>query len=126
MWCVKKWSKSHRCGALVQLHVVQEMLELFGIEGDEQLSVASKQHDHLFVAISKEAVNGLEGPRAMHLSGVIQGHSVQILVDSGSTHTFICQKLAASLSTTPQHSDVKVQIANGGFLQCSGVLKQTQ
>jgi hypothetical protein len=110
----------------VQLHVVQEMLELFGTDEDEQLSVTSEQQDHLFVAISKEAIAGQEGPRAMRFSGLIQGHSVQILVDSGSTHTFISQKLAASLSDSPQHSDVKVQIANGGFLQCSGLFKRLQ
>jgi hypothetical protein len=75
----------------VQLHVVQEMLELFGIEEDEQLSITSEHQDHLFVAISKEAIAGQEGPHAMHFSGLIQGHSVQILVDSGNTHTFISQ-----------------------------------
>jgi hypothetical protein len=70
---------------------VQELLDLFNMEDLEQLFDSSDQHDQLFVAVSKEAIIGKEGPHAMRLSGMIQGQSVHILVDSGSTHTFLSE-----------------------------------
>jgi hypothetical protein len=67
--CAERWSREHKCAASVQLHVVQELLELFNMEDLEQLSSASDQQDFLFMAISQEAVTGTEGPRTMRLQG---------------------------------------------------------
>ena len=32
--CAENWSRDHRCAATVQLHVVQELLELFSLDTD--------------------------------------------------------------------------------------------
>jgi hypothetical protein len=42
----------------VQLHVVQELLELFNLEEIDILSSPSDSEEQLFLAISKEAVLG--------------------------------------------------------------------
>jgi len=51
--------------------------------------------------------------------GVIQNQEIKILVDSGSSHTFISSQLAASLTGIESvHSSMTVQVANGSKLQC--------
>ena len=44
--------------------------------------------------ISKEALDGGESPTTMRLHGWVQGREVLMLVDSGSSHSFICESLA--------------------------------
>ncbi|XP_066380414.1 uncharacterized protein [Miscanthus floridulus] len=52
-------------------------------------------------------------------SGVLQGHSISILVDSGSSHTFLGSKLSSSLTDIQLLQPVlSVQVANGEILQC--------
>ncbi|XP_012702816.1 uncharacterized protein LOC101763062 isoform X2 [Setaria italica] len=53
----------------------------------------------------------------------IQGLTVHILVDSGSSHTFISQELADKLSgVQPNCSAMNVQVANDNTLHCSSHL----
>jgi hypothetical protein len=94
--CAEKWSRDHKCSPAVQLHAVQE-----------------------------EALAGTEGPRTMKIQGAIQGKSVLILVDSGSTNTFLSSKLASQLSgVQPLPKPVHVQVGNGGILTCASFIQQ--
>jgi hypothetical protein len=122
---VEKWHHSHKCSPTVQLNVIQEVFDLFADEdymgGDPPSTMGndSLSQNHLFLALSNDVVTGTAGPRTMKLVGSIQGHQMSILVDSGSSHTFISQRLAALLDGVVPLSDaVRVQIANGAFLQC--------
>jgi hypothetical protein len=57
----------------------------------------------------------------MRLEGVIQGHVVVILINSGSSHTFVSSKVALQLSgTSPLDNALAVQVANGYALSCEG------
>jgi hypothetical protein len=63
----------------------------------------------------------------MKFQGDIQRHSVTILIDSGSSHSFISQTLAAQLpGLLPLQSSVRVQVANGGIMYCEAHLPQGQ
>jgi hypothetical protein len=105
--------------------VVQELLELFNLEDVDDLSLASEAHDQLFVALSREAVSGKEGPRTLKLEGLIQGKAAIILVDSGSSTTFISQAFAQSLNCVSEVIPaIQVQVANGETLRCSCTVKQ--
>jgi hypothetical protein len=122
--CAEKWHCGHKCSPTVQLHAVQELLEVFQLDDIDHLYATSEHMDQLFVALSKEAISGQDGPRTMRLHGIIQGHPLLILVDSGSTHTFISQALSSSLQETSQmFTDNQVQVANGSILHCNSVLK---
>jgi len=71
---------------------------------------------HLSVA----AIAGASAPKTLCLTGSIQGISLSILVDSGSSHTFLSSSLAQSLSGIQElHPTVSVQVANGAMLQCT-------
>ena len=98
--CGEKWSRDHSCAATVQLHMVQELWELFQLDDDlpELQSDMEAPSDHLFLAISKAAVNGISAARTVRFSGSIQHIPVSILVDSGSSTSFISCQLAAQLS----------------------------
>jgi hypothetical protein len=125
--CAEKWHRDHKCAPTVQFHAVQELLELFNLEAIDELSVSSDHQEQLFLALSKEASSGVEGPRTMKLQGSVQGKDILILVDSGSSHTFLSTHIAAELSgVQPLQKTVQVQVANGGFLYCTDSIQQAQ
>lgn len=69
--------------------------------------------------ISKEALEGAESPTTMRLHGWVQDREVLMLVDSGSSHSFICETLAEQLhGVTACNSAMAVRVANGGVMQC--------
>jgi len=78
----------------------------------------------LFVAISKAAALGACAARTIRFSGTVAGHPALILIDSGSSSSFLSESLAAKLSSavlTPQST--QVQVAGGGLLLSSGILR---
>jgi hypothetical protein len=53
---------------------------------------------HLSVA----AAFGVPAPKTLCFTGVLQGHSISILVDLGSSHIFLSSRLSSSLSDIEQ------------------------
>lgn len=49
----------------------------------------SEEEEVKLMAISQQALNGTESNRSIRLRGWIQGFELLMLVDSGSTHSFI-------------------------------------
>jgi hypothetical protein len=55
----------------------------------------------------------------MRLIGQIPGHEMVILLDSGSSHTFLSSALASKLSgISSLHQSLTVQVANGASISC--------
>ena len=125
--CGEKWNREHVCAPTVQLHVVQELWELFQLEDDspEYQVTSPDASEELLLAISKAVVNGITASRTVKFSGLIQHIPVTVLLDSGSSTSFISCQLAAKLSGfQPLPQPVTVQIAGGGSLTCDSVLPQ--
>ena len=125
--CGEKWSRDHTCSATVQLHVVQELWELFQLEDEAtEYHVSSPDAaEELFLAISKAAIHGADAPRTVKFSGSIQHIPVTLLVDSGSSSSFLSTQLAAKLSgLCPLQKPISVQVAGGGKLSCDSFLPQ--
>jgi hypothetical protein len=119
--CGEKWSSAHTCQPTIQLHVVQELWELFQLGLDDQDSSSQAE---LYVAISKEALTGTPTIKTLKLMGTIQGLNLTILIDSGSSNTFISHVLASQLhGGTPISKLITVQVANGEKLQCQTEFK---
>jgi hypothetical protein len=109
------------------LHAIQELWDLFSADDDSILSPGSSEgnSEQLFLALSKVAVTGCEAPRTVKFPGSIQHLSVSMLVDSGSSSSFISASVAAKLSgVIPLHNYLQVQVAGGGKLSCASVLPQ--
>ncbi|WVZ81560.1 hypothetical protein U9M48_028917 [Paspalum notatum var. saurae] len=127
--CAEPWTKEHRCSAAVQLNALQEVLELFHIEDDPGGEDTSQDHSptHLFLAVSVAAVTGGSSPRSMCFDGFLQDQAVRILLDSGSSHSFLSAALVPQLvGVAPLARSLSVQVANGSVLECSFSLPSAQ
>lgn len=72
------------------------------------------------MAISQQALSGTESPISFRLRGWVQGVEVLMLVDSGSSHSFIDNSLSQQLQGVQQlPKSVSVKVADGGLLCCS-------
>ncbi|CAD6238507.1 unnamed protein product [Miscanthus lutarioriparius] len=121
--CGAKWSRDHKCSDMVQLHLVQELMDLFPESVAAECSEDSSPDEQIMMHLSVAAVVGSASPKTFSLSGHIQGHHLSILVDSGSSHTFLNSVLAQSLTGIKDlPSPVQVQVANGAILQCTSFL----
>ena len=87
--CGDKWSRGHKCSETVQLHVLQEFWDI--CHSNDGSGSASVQDDDVpqCVAISMAASGNARSAHAIQFMGTMQGHQAWILVDSGSTHTFV-------------------------------------
>jgi len=111
----------------VQLHAVQELWELFQLEdlSADTSSSPDSASEQLFLALSKSAWSGQVGSRTMKFSGSIQHQIVSVLVDSGSSSSFISAALSQKLSgVSPLSTPISVQVAGGGILSCASVISQ--
>jgi hypothetical protein len=96
--CVERWTYGHKCTRIVQLHVIQELWDLFP---NDELSAnsrdsagASEELAQLCAFLSEAPISGVESARSMRLIGNIQGHQVLMLVDSGRSHSFVSSTMA--------------------------------
>jgi len=129
--CAERWRPGHKCAPSVQLHVVQELIDLLQVSNlDADLSPPHTEavSDHggslaegqLFVALFAEALAGSDGPHTMHFEGTILDIPLLILVDSGSSHSFLSFAVAAQLPGVQKLSDaISVQVANVNVMLCS-------
>lgn len=119
--CGEKWSPGHKCSQTVQLHVVEELLALFQQPEPAEPTLSEdsdEDHTESLLSISEQAVRGTEGVQIVRLHGKVQQYEVIILVDSGSSTSFISAELSGKLKgLVPLAKLVRVKIANGGILQ---------
>lgn len=121
--CAEKWSRGHTCPEKVHLHALQEIWDILQINDEDQASVQSEPQEQLFMAVSVAAMAGEDGPRTMRFQGELQGKEILVLVNSGSSHTFVSANLASTLSgVSLLNKEVLVQVADGATIQCSSQL----
>jgi hypothetical protein len=123
--CNAKWSKDHVCTPEV-LHAVEALWDSFSsydsmADSVEEFSAAQ----HCCLAISKSSFTGSATSRSIYFQGLLQSIPVKILVDSGSTSSFIHEALVPRLTglvLVPLASPVLV--AGGTQLKSSVMLLQ--
>ena len=70
--------------------------------------------------LSSAAASGSAAPRTMQFKGSLLGRDVVILVDSGSSHSFLSSCIATGLpNLSPLPKPMTVRVADGGSLLCS-------
>ncbi|XP_048528005.1 uncharacterized protein LOC125507475 [Triticum urartu] len=116
--CGERWSREHRCAPTVQLHIVEELIEMLQGPAQPTPSTESTPSEADCCVLSQAAVDGAEAPTTMRLHGWVQGKEVLMLVDSGSSHSFVSAALATHLQgVKPAHRALSVRVANGSILQ---------
>lgn len=92
--CGAKWSCDHKCAQAVQLHILEEVLGLFESDDtDEPADIPVADDDttptQLHMLLSAAAVSGVLAQRTICFNGYLGAIPIHILLDSGSTHTFV-------------------------------------
>jgi hypothetical protein len=96
--CGAPFARGHKCADLVQLHLVEEMWKMVQLlEEDSVEDTADGETELNVLHLSKAAVTGLEVPRTMKFVGHISGLDVLVLLDSGSSHSFLSTTVAQYL-----------------------------
>jgi hypothetical protein len=105
------------------LNALQEVLDLFSDEEGQASGTMSPETDdagQICLCLSEAGVLGKEATMSMKLLGRIQSSDIVILLDSGSSHTFLSAKVATNLTgTSVLPSTLSVQVANGARLSCT-------
>jgi hypothetical protein len=120
--CGEKWSRDHRYSENIQLHVLQEFWDFCH---NEEYSDDSQPEDdstdaQVLLAVSLAALNGQTTASTIQFQGRIQGLPIKILLDSGSSHTFVSLALSSKLTgRSPLSVPLRVKIADGQILDCS-------
>jgi hypothetical protein len=98
MKCGERWSKGHKCPATVPLHVLEELFQTFQVDTASTCSGdgLDREEDEL-LTLSQCAAVGIQGRKTVRLHGRIHKQEILILVDSGSSATFISNKAVDQL-----------------------------
>lgn len=105
----------------MQLHVVEELLELFGIDTvvDSLDPPPLGPTTETVMEISRQALTGGIPPKTFQLHAWMQGREVLMLVDSGSSTSFVDQHFAQHLQGVQDLiRPCRVKVADGGELCC--------
>ena len=96
------------------------------IISDALLDALVEQSTADCATISVTALSGAAHPKTIQLRALVGNQVVLILVDSGSTHTFVDQALLSRIKVTgePLNRPMKVKVANGELVQCSEKVSQ--
>jgi hypothetical protein len=127
--CKEKFVKGHRCKRLFHLLVINPALEA-------DSSLQSLEHEDLLDPLTEEtqdpasdpaqisfhALMGHTIPQTLRVMGKIKQSPISVLIDSGSTHNFLQDRIAKQLGlrTEPAHS-FEVLVGNGELLHCTSM-----
>ncbi|GAU26218.1 hypothetical protein TSUD_354400 [Trifolium subterraneum] len=135
--CDEKYQRGHRCKRLFHLLIVEpdepsDEASLFQLEGNN--SDPTNEVDTPLelgvdvdpAQISLHALMGHSIPQTLRVMGRIHQTPVAVLIDSGSTHNFLQDRVARQLGlqTEPAHS-FRVLVGNDEELQCTTFCPQT-
>ncbi|KAD3068970.1 hypothetical protein E3N88_36850 [Mikania micrantha] len=125
-WCTDKYTPGHNCKGkqLFLFEVIEEGdTEMFQVSGNSDESVDASVDPHL----SLHAITGIPSYSTMKIVGAIGTKPLQILIDSGSTHNFLNDKIADKLNCVIQSvKNMPVTIADGNQLSCVQLCKDFQ
>ena len=121
-FCSDKWTNGHKCG-------LKQLLMLDLLDGDDadfvQEQVEAPELYHM--ALSECAFYGIipnQTLQTMKVEGLLNGHSIKIVLDSGSTHNFVDSKILKQWGYQAQTTrPFEVMIVDGGKVRSSGCCK---
>jgi hypothetical protein len=127
--CGDKFVPGHMCSKTATTPVLHSMEGSFSgteVLSDELLDAVENQEVMLAsMQLSACALSGTEGPATLRLRAQVGNQTVLILIDSGSSHSFIdsalLPRVAASTSLLPEPQFVK--IASGALMPCTKEVK---
>ncbi|KAA8538347.1 hypothetical protein F0562_027830 [Nyssa sinensis] len=113
--CDEKFKPGHRCK---KLFIIEACLD--EDEGDLIMEEDCEDENQLVetLEISLHAINGVRSAETMRIQGSLRQVAVYALIDSGSTHNFVSEKLAKKVCLKPQlGGTLRVTVASGEQLE---------
>jgi len=113
MKCGEKWGRNHKCLEKVSLHILEEVMELF-LEAIKSGLTSNESSDDEVFSLSQAATVGVQGRKTIKITRFINSQEILILIDSGSSSSFLSEKTADTIKcafTSSPH--VSVTVANG-------------
>lgn len=98
--CGEKWGLGHKCPPTVSLQVMEEVWQYLVEENPDPSSVGYEEQesdDDELMAVSVQALRGIEGNQTIRFRGYVEGQEVFMLLDAGSSNCFISQQIATGL-----------------------------
>lgn len=129
--CGDKYMREHKCNKVGQLLTIEvgthgELLSDEAIRALELLDDRSEDAAACY-HISVHAVAGTESTETIRLRALVGNQVMLLLVDSGSTHTFVNSEFARRAGCQVQDAElVTVRVANGDTLQSNQQVAQLQ
>nr|XP_051225897.1 uncharacterized protein LOC127343754 [Lolium perenne] len=128
--CGDKYSREHQCKPVAQLLTIQlgdygEILSDDAVRALELLDEPVSQADCYM--ISTHALTGTEAPAALRLPVTVGNQVMILLVDSGSSHSFINRNFVDNIGLQQVSIPaIPVKLANGHLIQCNHMVQQLE
>jgi len=129
-YCDEKYSLGHKCKEpkLFQIDAIDHSSfeEAPPFEGPEEEDEENQPENELpttpeELVILLHALAGISSPKTLKIRGFIKHRPVVVVIDSGSMHNFIHQRVIEAMHCfVKEVSNFQVQIANGGTMKCEG------
>lgn len=118
--CDEKFGPGHRCKKLFLIEGSWSDDE--EDDGKEVEEIEEKgEEENEAVGISLHALAGTQAPQTMRVRGHMEKNMITILVDSGSTHNFLSERVARRLRLQPKTDGrLQVTVASGERLTSFG------
>lgn len=96
-------------------------------DSDDYIDNSGIEEQGAILAISQQALWGTKSAKSVRVRGWVQGMELLMLIDSGSTHSFVDEQVGLKLHGVCElQQKLSVKIANGGLMQCSLELPNCQ
>ncbi|XP_027086384.1 uncharacterized protein [Coffea arabica] len=122
--CAEPYTLGHICKqAQIQYILEEEPTELIEVteggidEGEEFCDCIEGEISNERIEVSIHTLSGGNGHNTFKLKGVLAGRELLILVDSGSTHCFLDERLVSHLQLQVAGTPLTVRVANGERLE---------
>ncbi|KAL4309574.1 hypothetical protein GQ457_01G052960 [Hibiscus cannabinus] len=130
--CGDKFSPAHQCKPR-QFLMMEETIENYEQQADtSSLTTLQPQTEEELtpttdpLEISINALTGNSGYSTIRIRGTVKGKPLNILIDSGSTHSFLTPSWAKDGVEIEQTHPLLITVANGERLQSTALCKQLQ
>ncbi|XP_041025505.1 uncharacterized protein LOC121265907 [Juglans microcarpa x Juglans regia] len=127
--CNDRFTAGHKCQGpqILMLESYKDNGNLLCDDVTEEQPVEENHEGPPEPEITLHALTGWTAPKTMRIAAKICAHDVIVLIDSGSTHNFVSERMANLLRLPAVPTETfTVRVANGENLRCQGRFEEVQ